>query len=81
MKEEKQCIKARMLRPGFCFPEESRGHLKKQGDSAVVDGGRYFVGADHQSGRTAQEHYFGMTIQRTVKHSSEENSEQFRGKF
>ena len=61
--------------------KKTRCHLKKQGDSAVVDGGRYFVGADHQSGRTAQENNFGMTIQRTVKHSSEENSEQFRGKF
>ena len=33
------------------FSRRNGGHLKKQGDSAVLDGGRYFVGANHHSGR------------------------------
>ena len=67
---EKQCIRAQMLRPGFCFPEEEReqaGHLKKLGDSAVVDGGRDFVGANHLGERRAQENHNGRTIQRKIK--------------
>ena len=41
--KEKWCITAQMLRPRFCSLEESRGHLKKQRDSAVVDGACYFA--------------------------------------
>ena len=55
------------------FSGRDGGHLKKQGDSAVVDGGRDFVGANHHSGRrTVQKNLWEQAI--TV------GGGQFRGK-